>query len=142
MTEPSDLVAARALLSRAEDGFRTPRAIAQFEEGLELLEEIVQTGTTDQQRLARNIAKAYVEKVYASVAALLATRHAPPEPELEHLFKLILVFDAAGVALPENAKETKLRLARELLRCYLEGHAPEEKRAALEALLSLANDEG
>ena len=43
--------------------------------------------------IAQNIAKAYAMRIYRSIDALLEADRAVPEPQLEHLFKVVLAFD-------------------------------------------------
>jgi hypothetical protein len=61
-----------------------------------------------------------------------------PEPQLEHLFKVVLAFDQSEVELPDNAREVKVEIARRLIDRYYEGHSPEQKRKALEQLTKIA----
>ena len=60
-----------------------------------------------------------------------------PEPDLEHLFKVVLAFDERSFELPEEARATKVSLVRDLIDRYYEGHSPETKRAALEQLAEI-----
>ena len=61
-----------------------------------------------------------------------------PEPQLEHLFKVVLAFDQSEVELPDTAREVKIEIARRLIDRYYEGHSPEQKRKALEQLTKIA----
>ena len=60
-----------------------------------------------------------------------------PEPELEHYFKVVLVFDPVSAVLPPAAAEFKVAVVRALVERYYEGHPPERKRAALAELAEL-----
>src|SRR5690606_36772708 len=103
----------------------------------DLLQEAIAEGAADEQRLARNIGSTYAAKIYSYVRRSIECDRNAPEPELEHLFKLLLVFDEGDLDLPPDAREVKLALGRRLLDCYLEGHASEEKRPALQELMQL-----
>lgn len=139
MAEPRQLVDGRAQLALAEQTLRSSKSVLHLEEGLALLQEAAALGAGAHERLARNIAKTYTDKIYATIGELVERDRNLPEPELEHLFQIILAFDEGGFELPAHARELKLRIARRLLDRYLEGHAAEEKRAALQQLLELAS---
>ena len=138
MIEPKALTEARQRLSRAESALFAKDAVIDFEEGLALLRDLADASTHEIGVLANNIAKAYAARLYAAIRNLLATDRNIPEPQLEHLLRLILIFDEAGAELPGDARDVKLALGLALLERYLEGHAAEEKRAALEQLMSIA----
>lgn len=138
MIEPPELVEARTRLSRAEARLFGKTAAVELEAGLSLLQEIVESGDGHVSLLARNIAKAYASKIYDTIRNLLASDRNIPEPTLEHSLRLVLAFDAVDVDLPVDARAVKVDLGRQLLNRYLEGHAAEEKRAALEELLKIA----
>jgi hypothetical protein len=57
-----------------------------------------------------------------------------PEPELEHFFKVVLAFDTVSAALPPASNTLKVAVVRQLIERYYEGHPPDQKRQALEAL--------
>jgi hypothetical protein len=142
MVEPQALTDARRRLSRAESALFAKDAILEFEEGLALLQELTEAGTPQVRVLARNIAKTYASRLYAAIRTLLASDRNVPEPKLEHLLRLVLVFDAAEAELPNDASGVKIALGRALLDRYLEGHAADEKRAALEELMKIAEGTG
>jgi hypothetical protein len=141
MIEPPEIADARKHLSQAEAALLSKKAIFHFEEGLALLQEIVDTGDPQPRTLARNLGKTYASKVYDAIRVLIAADPNVPEPQLEHLLKIMLTFDTAEVELPSDSREVKVKLGRELLNRYLEGHAAEEKRAALEELMRIAGGE-
>lgn len=141
MIEPAALTTARKHLSRAEATLFSAGALPELEDGFALLQEIQEVGPLESRKLAQAIGKTYAAKVYRAIRALIAADRNAPEPQLEHMLKLILTLDAADVELPNDAYETKIALGRELLNRYLEGHAAEEKRAALEALMRIAHGE-
>lgn len=142
MIEPQALTDARRRLSRAESALFAKDAVFEFEEGLALLQELAEAGAPQVRVLARNIAKTYASKLYAAIRSLLASDRNVPEPKLEHLLRLVLVFDAAEAELPNDARSVKIALGRALLDRYLEGHAAEEKRVALEELMKIAERSG
>ncbi len=138
MIEPKALTEARQRLSRAESALFAKDAVLHFEEGLALLRDLTDAGDSETALLADNIAKTYASKLYAAIRTLLAADRNVPEPKLEHLLRLVLVFDETDADLPSDARDVKLALGRALLERYLEGHAAEEKRAALEQLMKIA----
>jgi hypothetical protein len=138
MPEPKELVDARTHLALGEKTLRTEESVFHFEEGLALLQDVVATGAQQDQRLATNIANTYATKIYGIIGGLLEQDRNMPEPDLEHLFRLLLVFDEGGFELPPGSRTVKIRIGHDLLNRYLEGHASEEKQAALRDLMKLA----
>jgi hypothetical protein len=138
MIEPKALTEARQRLSRAEADLFGKDAVLHYQEGLALLSELADEGAPELAILADNIANAYAAKLYAAIRTLLARDRNVPEPRLEHLLRLVLVFDEADAELPGDARDIKLALGRTLLERHLEGHAAQEKRAALEQLMRIA----
>ena len=78
------------------------------------------------------------DTIASSIGSLLESDRAVPEPQLEHLFKVVLAFDQSDVELPATAREVKIEIARRLIDRYYEGHSPEQKRKALEQLTKVA----
>jgi hypothetical protein len=138
MTESRELVAAREHLARGEASFRSAAGLAELEQGLGLLDDVLSGENTGHRTIAQNIAKTYSTRIYRSIGALLAADRAIPEPLLEHLFKVVLAFDQSEIELPDNAREVKVEIARRLIDRYYEGHSPERKRQALEQLTKIA----
>jgi hypothetical protein len=136
MIEPRELLSAREHLARAEAGYLTPDGLYHLEEGLALLEEVM-TASPEHRKLAENLASTYFGKIYGGIKRLVDTDRGLPEPDLEHLFKLVLAFDERSFELPEAARVTKVSLVRDLIDRYYEGHSPEAKRAALEQLAEI-----
>ena len=137
MPESRDLAAARRRLAAGEALYESTDGLAAIDEGLALLEDVVELGSASDGRTARNLAASYATRLYERVAATLATDRAVPEPALEHCFKLVLVFDRFAAALPENARALKIDVVRRLIDRYCEGHPPEKKRAMLAQLDAL-----
>jgi hypothetical protein len=134
MSEPRELLAAREHLARGETGYRTAAGLAELEQGIALLDDVMSGKNASHRAIAENIAKSYATRIYRSIGTLLAADRAVPEPQLEHLFKVVLAFDQSQIELPENAREVKVEIARRLIDRYYEGHSPEKKREALEQL--------
>jgi hypothetical protein len=138
MAEPRELNSARTHLSRAEAGYRSDDGLFHLEEGLALLQDVRAESTPEFQLVARNLAMTYARRIFQSIGALLERDRGLPEPDLEHLFKLTLIFDHGGFELPAQARDVKIGIARLLLERYLEGHPSVEKQAALEELKKIA----
>lgn len=139
MTEPPQLVTAREHLSRAESTFRSADGLARLEEGLALLEEVMLDGAAEHQAVAANLLSTYSHRICESIRQLAESDRAIPEPELEHLFKLLLAFDAVSLELPPYVRSLKIDVARCLIDFYYEGYSAEEKQKALEQLTGIAS---
>lgn len=138
MTEPRELLAAREHLARGEASYGSAAGLAELEQGLGLLGEVMSAKNDAHRTVAENIAKAYATRIYRSIGALLDADRAVPEPQLEHLFKVVLAFDQSEVELPDTARDVKIEIARRLIDHYYEGYSPEQKRKALEELTKIA----
>ena len=138
MSEPSELLAAREHLARGEAGYRSAAGLAELEQGIALLDDIMSAKNASHRSIAENIAKSYATRIYRSICALLDADRAVPEPQLEHLFKVVLAFDQSQIELPDNARAVKVEIARRLIDRYYEGHSAEQKRQALEELTKIA----
>jgi hypothetical protein len=137
MTEPRELFAARQHLARAEASYRSAAGLAELEQGIGLIDDVMSAQDASHRAIAANIAKTYATRIYRSIGALLESDRAVPEPQLEHLFKVVLVFDQSEIELPDNARAVKVEIARRLIDHYYEGHSPEQKRKALEQLTKI-----
>ena len=138
MVEPPQLRAARQHLSQAEASYRSADGLFHLEEGLALLEEILGCNEPAHRLIARNLAEAYSTKIFRAVTRLVETDRGLPEPELEHLFKVVLAFDEHGFELPAEARSAKISVVELLVDRYYEGHSPEEKRKVLEELAKIS----
>jgi hypothetical protein len=138
MTESRELQAAREHLARGEASYGSAAGLAELEQGLGLLDDVRSAKNAGDRTIAENIAKTYATRIYRSIGMLLDSDRAVPEPQLEHLFKVVLVFDQSDVELPAGAREVKIEIARRLIDRYYEGHSPEQKRKALEQLTKIA----
>lgn len=138
MTESRELLAAREHLARGEASYGSAAGLAELEQGLGLLDDLMSVKNASQRAIAENIAKTYATRIYRSIGALLESDRAVPEPQLEHLFKVVLAFDQSDIELPATAREVKIEIARRLIDRYYEGHSAEQKRQALEQLTKIA----
>lgn len=138
MSEPRELQTAREHLARGEASFRSAAGLAELELGIGLLDDVMSVKDARHRTIAENIAKSYATRIYRSISALLESDRAVPEPLLEHLFKVVLVFDQSAIELPDNARTVKVEIARRLIDRYYEGHSPERKRQALEQLTKIS----
>lgn len=141
LSESPDLSRAREHLSRAEAGYRSQEGLVQLGEGLALLEAVVIDGAPEHKTIALNLLSTYSAKICESVRRAVDSAPALPEPELEHLFKVLLAFDAVDLELPEYVRPLKIDVVRRLVDLYYEGYSPEEKAAVLEQLSGIAGDE-
>lgn len=142
MTEPRELFTAREHLARGEASYRSAAGLAELEQGIALLDDVMSGKDASHRSIAANIAKTYATRIYRSIGALLEADRAVPEPLLEHLFKVLLVFDQSEIELPENARTVKVEIARRLIDRYYEGHSAERKREALEQLTKIQKESG
>ncbi|HKU17613.1 MAG TPA: hypothetical protein VJQ52_24675 [Steroidobacteraceae bacterium] len=138
MTEPRELLAAREHLARAEAAYGSAAGLAELEQGLGLLDDLMSGKDARQRSIAQNIATTYASRIFRSIGAVLDGDRAVPEPQLEHLFKVVLAFDQSDIELPPAARTIKIEIARRLIDRYYEGHSPEAKRKALEQLTRIA----
>jgi hypothetical protein len=138
MTESRELLAAREHLARGEASYGSAAGLAELELGLGLLDDVMSAKNASQRTIAETIAKTYATRIYRSIGLLLGSDRAVPEPQLEHLFKVVLAFDQSDIELPDEAREVKIEIARRLIDRYYEGHSPEQKRKALEQLTKIA----
>ena len=141
MAEPPDLAAARRHLARAEADYSTAAGLTDLEEGLERLEDVMAAGAAPEQQIARNLATAYVTRVYGRVKRRFEADPALPETECEHLFKLLLALDRSSVPLPADARALKVSVVRRLIDFYYEGHTAADKEEAIARLLEISGPE-
>jgi hypothetical protein len=137
MSESRELNAAREHLARGEASYRSAAGLAELEQGIALLDDVMAAKNARDRSIAENIAKSYATRIYRSIGALLEADRAVPEPQLEHLFKVVLAFDQSTIELPDNARAVKVEIARRLIDRYYEGHSAERKREALEQLTKI-----
>jgi len=123
-------------MAAAEGAWASADGLAQLEDGLEALADIMDAGKGEA-RIAGNLAATYAARLYGRVRDKLERDAQVPEPELEHCFKVVLAFDRVQSALPRAAAELKIKVVEGLIERYYEGHPPEKKRAVLEQLAAL-----
>ena len=80
MTESRELQAARAHLARGEASFRSAAGLAELEQGIDLLGEVIAGKDARNRTVAENIAKTYSTRIYRSIGAQLEADRAVPEP--------------------------------------------------------------
>jgi hypothetical protein len=131
MAEPAKLIAAREHLSLAESNYRS-------EDGLVLLEEVALDGATEHKTVAHNLLSTYSTRICESVKKVVETDRGLPGPDLEHLFKVLLAFDAAGSKLPGYVRSLKIDVVKRLIDLYYEGYPAEEKGKVLQQLTGIA----
>jgi len=141
MIEPSKLQSAREHLARAEAQYRSGDGLFHLEEGLALLDEVMAGEAPGFRTVARNLAATYADRICKSVKGLVETDRGLPEPDLEHLFQVMLAFDERGIDVPADSRSTKINLVRCLIDRYHEGHAPAAKARALELLTQITSGE-
>ena len=140
MPEARELATARRHLARAEAELDSADGLARLAEGLSLLDALIAGRDQAAARTAGNLAATYVGRIYERIGTAVALDPQMPEPQLEHYFKVVLVLDQVGEALPATAAELKLAVVRALIDRYYEGHSPAQKRRALEQLAQLKGD--
>ncbi len=124
------LRAARDRLARAEQSFGSNDGLAQLEDGLAVLDELIEAGGPDR-LVARNLAATYAARIFGRVKTAVTADRAVPQPTLEHYFKLMLAFDTGDFDLPDESRALKIAVVRRLIDLAYEGHPPAAKRAAL-----------
>ena len=137
MPEPRDLAKARQCLKRAEAAWRSEAGLSLLADGLALLEDVIGGSDGAASVTARNVAASYATRIYERIRELVSADAQLPEPDLEHLFKLVLAFDSIGVGLPPEARDLKIEVVRRLIDRYYEGHPPERKQQAYEELAQI-----
>jgi hypothetical protein len=134
MVEPTQLVSAREHLSLAESNYRSGDGLFHLEEGLALLEEVALDGATEHKAIAANLLLTYSTRIFESVSTVVETERGLPEPDLAHLFKVLLAFDSAGLELPGYVRSLKIDVVKRLIDLYYEGYPAEEKQKVLQQL--------
>ncbi|MGH8177175.1 MAG: hypothetical protein ACREV5_13025 [Steroidobacter sp.] len=138
MAESRQLLSAREHLARAEANYRSGNGLLQLEQAWALLEEAAISSAPDDRTVARNLAAAYSARILGAIKNLVETDRGLPEPDLEHLFKVVLAFDQGDFDLPADARSIKISLARRLIDHYYEGHSPAQKEKALQQLVEIS----
>jgi hypothetical protein len=139
MAEPPELASAREHLSRAESDYRSVDGLFHLEEGLALLAGVALDGAKEYQAVTANLLSRYSRRICESVKKVVETDRGLSEPDLEHLFKVLLAFDAGELALPAYVRSLKVDVVKRLIELYYEGHPAEVKQKALEKLQGIAD---
>jgi hypothetical protein len=140
MAEPAQLASARKHLSLAESGYRSVDGLIHLEEALSLLDEVALDGEEKFSAIARNLLSTYSSRICESIRKLVDGDPALPQPELEHLFKVLLAFDAVDLELPGFVRTTKINVVRRLIDLAYEGYPADEKQKMLEQLTGIVGD--
>lgn len=107
-----------------------------------LLEEVTLDSEKKYRTIARNLLSTYSTRICESIRKLVESDPALPQPELEHLFKVLLAFDAVDLELPGFVHTTKINVVRRLIDLHYEGYPAEEKQKVLEQLTGIVGDHG
>lgn len=141
MAEPPDLKLARDRLARAEATLMTADGLSHLEEGLALLESVIDRAVaTPIGPVARNVGQTYTTRIYQRVRKTIEEDRKLSEPELEQLFSVVRAFDDVGFELPRDSRELKVAVVRRLIDYYYEGRSPAEKEGILRQLADLSGD--
>ena len=141
MSEPATLREARERLSKAESDFRSADGLFHLEEGLALLEDVFAEAAPQHRSVASNLLSTYSKRIYDSVRNVIERDPHLPQPDLEHLFKVLLAFDIEGVELPPYARALKIDVVKRLIDFHYEGYPPEEKQKMLQQLAGRTADD-
>ena len=140
MREPRELESARAHLARAESQFGSRDGLVHLQEGLALLEDLIEGGSA-LAAIARNVGTAYCSTIYRRIASRVSSAAPIPEPELERLFETMRCFDDVGLELPDDARALKVEVVKRLLALYTEGRSAAEKLRVSERFENLLGGE-
>ena len=87
MDEPTHLSAARVHLAKAEGKVETEYGLHHLQEGLYLLERIIEgPAAPEYKHAARNLGATYTSRLYQQIKRRIHVTANIPEPELEHFF--------------------------------------------------------
>ncbi len=135
-TEPSEIVRAREHLSSFEKRMMDKDSTYHLSEGLLLLEEVLENDTGNTAReVARNIGNTYASKICSRIDKFLQDPKLTTEPELEHLFKLLLELDDSKFGDKAEIKKLKVETVDRLFEEYFRGYTVEDKKRAIKKLL-------
>ena len=131
--ESNELNQARAHLQLVEASLSGEHADYHLEEGLYLLDDLVEGGT-DEAVVARNLGAAYVAKLLGAIEQLLTPRDVP-EPTLKHLMRLSQILSASQFAENHDVPTLTARIATRYIDSVFEGYKPEDKARAIAQLM-------
>ena len=140
MSESNHLTSAREHLAQAEAEYDTADGLHHLQEGLALLEDVALEAPSAQETIARNLRRTYSTKICDAIRTRVDASPALPEPELEHLFKVLVAFDSEEFELPDYVRALKIDVVKRLIDHYYEGHPEETKQQALAQLAGIAGD--
>jgi hypothetical protein len=128
------LALARDHLARAESALLSEDGLHHLHEGLALLE------VAQDESVARNLGCTYTTRIYDYIRRAVEKNPSLSEPELEHLFAVIRVFDEAPFDLPPESKRTKVDIVRRLIDLYYEGYTPSQKEQVFKKLAEISGE--
>lgn len=129
--EDDALAAARRALALAEREYRGEAGLRHLQEALALLQEVALDGGAAAQDTASNLLDTYSRKICASIKDIVDADRALPEPELRHLFDVLIAFDAAETELPDYVRALKIELVKRLIDLTYEGYPEADKQKLL-----------
>ena len=138
VVEFAGIVKAREHLAQAESTYRSEDGLHHLREGIAILEEILLDDDSEHETVARNLLSTYSARICDSIRKQIETTPGLPEPELEHLFKVLVAFDSADLELPEYVRSLKIDVVRRLIDRYYEGYSDADKQKMLEQLADIA----
>lgn len=136
--EPDSLKLAREHLAQAEAEFRNEDGLHHLEEGLALVQDVVIEGETQHREVAENLLKTYTGKICDAIRLSVNAHRQLPEPELKHLFAVLLAFDTVDADMPDYARTLKIDVVKRLIDLHYEGYPEAEKQKMLEQLAGIA----
>lgn len=105
-----------------------------------MLEAIAVDGERQDRAVATNLLARYAGGLCVAIRRAVDADRAPTEPALEHLFQVLLAFDAVELELPDFVRPLKIDVVKRLIDHYYEGHSDEAKRKALAQLAGIAEE--
>ena len=141
MRVPDDLALAKDHLARAESTLVSEDGLRHLQEGLALLEAVIDNKRgTESESVARNLGQTYTSRVYEYVRREFENKRLLSEPELEHLFAVIRVFDDACFDLPPHSRRLKVDIVCRLIDSYYEGYSASEKEEVFKKLAEVSGN--
>jgi hypothetical protein len=136
-----DLTLARDHLAKAESDLLTEDGLHHLQEGLALVEAVLDGNPAKEtESVAVNLGRTYTNRIYDQIRRKVEKSRSLSEPELEHLFAVIRVFDDACFELPPESRSLKVDIVRRLVDLYYEGYPAAQKEAVFRKLAELSGD--
>ena len=140
MAEPEPLHSARQHLSQAETEFLSADGLYHLEEALALLEKLTLDGTPEHRSTATNLLSTYSTRICDSVKKRIESNPGLPEPDLKHLFNVLLAFDSIESEPPPYVRSLKIEVVRRLIDHAYEGYSEADKQKMLEQLAGIVEE--